>query len=89
MAEKKPVEKKVVKDVKDVPSQQAIGDGAAAAGMALVSGGAMANTLEDIENQTRDYIALYAKRTGALIDIWVQTAAPAHKVDRIWGKKST
>lgn len=34
----------------------AIGDTAAAAGLPLVPGTAQANTLETIENETRDYI---------------------------------
>lgn len=62
----------------------AIGDDAVAAGMTLVIGTQAASDLDTFENQTRDYVAQYAKRTGVLIDIWVQSAAPAHKSGRVW-----
>lgn len=63
----------------------ATGDDAVAAGMALVVGTSMANTLDTEDNLTRDYIARYAKRNrDNLIDIWVQSTAPAHKTDRVW-----
>jgi hypothetical protein len=66
------------------PTPLAPGDDAAAAGMAVVSGAADADTLDTIENQTRDYIAQRAKRTGPYIDIYVQPIAPPHAVGRIW-----
>jgi hypothetical protein len=66
----------------------AIGDDAAAAGMALVAGGALANTLDTEENLTRDYIAQRAKRNSPTIDIYVQPSAPAHAVGRVWIKTS-
>jgi hypothetical protein len=62
----------------------ATGDDAAAAGMALVSGGALANTLETEVNLTRDYIAQRAKRTSPTIDIHVGPTAPGHVAGRIW-----
>lgn len=62
----------------------ATGDDAVAAGMALVVGTSLANTLDTEDNLTRDYVAQYAKRTGPLIDIWVQSTAPAHKANRVW-----
>ena len=64
----------------------ATGDDALAAGMVLVQGTSLANTLDTEDNLTRDYVAQYAKRAGPLIDIWVQPAAPAHKVGRVWIK---
>lgn len=63
---------------------RAIGDDAVAAGMRLVAGGEMANTMETIENETRDYIAQRAKRTSPTIDIWVQPTAPTHVAGRVW-----
>lgn len=66
----------------------ATGDAAVAAGMRRVLGTELANTLETVEMETRDYIATYATRNGSLIDIWVQAAAPAHKVNRVWIKTS-
>jgi len=68
------------------PSPLAVGDAAVAAGMALVPGTDAVNRGDDEINQTRDYIANYAKRTGPLIDIWVGPTAPAHKAGRIWIK---
>lgn len=66
----------------------ATGDDAVAAGMALVVGTSMANTLDTEDNLTRDYVARYAARNrDNLIDIWVQSTAPAHKVNRVWIKK--
>lgn len=47
----------------------AVGDAAAAAGMALVSGGEPANTLDTIENQTRDYIAQRTQVPGTPLPI--------------------
>lgn len=67
----------------------AIGDDAVAAGMTLVTGTSPAASLDTFDNETRDYIARYAKRTGLLIDIWVQATAPAHKVGRVWIKTSS
>lgn len=66
----------------------ATGDAAVAAGMRRVLGTELANTMETIEMETRDYIAAYAARSGSLIDIWVQTAAPAHKIGRVWIKST-
>lgn len=67
----------------------AVGDDAVAAGMALVAGTSMANTLDTEDNLTRDYVARYAKRNADnLIDIWVQPTAPAHKAGRVWIKNS-
>jgi hypothetical protein len=60
------------------------GDDAAAAGMAVLSGSAMANTLETEVNITRDYIAQRAKRSSPTIDIYVQPTAPAHAAGRVW-----
>jgi len=68
------------------PTPQATGDEAVAAGMVTVPGTDPVTNGEDEINKTRDYIALYAKRTGPLIDIWVQPTAPAHKAGRVWIK---
>jgi hypothetical protein len=77
---------KRTKVAKDEIDPRAVGDSAVAAGMALVASTALVSLGDDDENQTRDYIANYAKRTGPLIDIWVQASAPAHKAGRVWIK---
>lgn len=62
------------------------GDNAAAAGMDIVPGTAQVRLGYDEINKSRDYVAAYASRSGPLIDIYVQSAAPAHKAGRIWIK---
>lgn len=64
------------------------GDAAAAAGMDIVPGTAPVRNGYDEINKSRDYVANYARRTGPLIDIWVQPTAPAHVAGRIWIKTS-
>jgi hypothetical protein len=64
----------------------AIGDAATAAGMDIVPPNALVKDGNVEITQSRDYIADYAKRTGPLIDIWVQPTAPAHAVGRVWIK---
>lgn len=66
------------------PTPRAPGDDAAAAGMAVVAGSVLANTIDTEINTTRDYIAQRAKRTSPTIDLYVQAAAPAHAAGRIW-----
>ena len=66
------------------PTPQAIGDGASAAGMALVPSTDAVTNGEDEINRTRDYVAQYASRGGPLIDIWVQSTDPGHKANRVW-----
>jgi len=68
------------------PSPLAIGDAAVAAGMTLVASSEAVNLGEDRINETRDFVAIYATRTGPLIDLWVGPTAPAHKSGRIWIK---
>ncbi|MCR2785441.1 MULTISPECIES: hypothetical protein [unclassified Microbacterium] len=64
----------------------AIGDDAVAAGMAAMTGGEDADTLDTEMNKTRDYIAQRTKRTSPNLDFWVQSAAPAHADYRVWIK---
>lgn len=64
----------------------ATGDAAVAAGMTLVNGGSLASDLDKFDNETRDYIATYATRSGPLIDVHVSATAPAHKTGRVWIK---
>lgn len=63
---------------------RAIGDGAVAAGMTLVPATEGVTQGDDRINETRDYIALYAARSGPLIDIFVGATDPGHKVGRVW-----
>jgi hypothetical protein len=60
------------------------GDNAAAAGMDVVPGTAKVRLGYDEINKSRDYVANYAKRTGPLIDMYVQASAPAHAAGRMW-----
>lgn len=61
------------------------GDGAAAAGMDVVPGTAKVRLGYDEINKSRDYVASFARRNADnLIDIWVQSTAPAHKSGRVW-----
>lgn len=62
------------------------GDAAGNAGMDVVQATAPYGLGYDEINRTRDYVAEYATRTGPLIDVWVQSAAPAHKAGRVWIK---
>ena len=71
---------------KDVRQAQNLVDAAVAAGMEVVASTEAVMNGEDEVNLTRDYVAQYAKRTGPLIDIWVQATAPAHKAGRVWIK---
>lgn len=66
----------------------AAGGDAIAAGMDTVAATDPVNMGYDEINKALDYIAQYAKRTGLLIDIWVQTAEPAHKAGRLWIKRA-
>ncbi|HWO51563.1 MAG TPA: hypothetical protein VNN23_08200 [Ornithinibacter sp.] len=71
---------------KAVVDPRAVGDGAVAAGMAVVAAGAAVTLGDDEINKTRDYIAQYAARSGPLIDLWVQPTEPPHKAGRVWIK---
>lgn len=65
----------------------ATGDDAAAAGMDIVPGSTMANTIDTEITKSRDYIAQKATRNrDNQIDIWVGPTAPGHKAGRIWIK---
>lgn len=66
------------------PTPFAIGDDAAAAGIPLTSGAALANTIDTEINGAKDEIARRAKRTSPTIDIYAQATAPAHNAGRIW-----
>ncbi|WP_457100310.1 hypothetical protein [Microbacterium sp. P5_E9] len=68
----------------ETPTPFAIGDDAIAAGMPVVPSGDLVKNGEDEINRTRDFIAQRAKRTSPTIDIYVQTAAPAHAAGRVW-----
>jgi hypothetical protein len=66
------------------PTPYATGDDAAAAGIPLTAGSALANTIDTEINGAKDEIARRAKRTSPTIDIYVQPTAPPHAVGRIW-----
>ncbi len=68
----------------------AIGDAAAARGMALVSGSELRNTIDTLLNQTRDYIDQYTR--WAAIQGKPATFPPSahsHSWDQVTGKPST